>query len=56
MRIYYWLLNKFYNFIRPLFVNEIDLNEEYICCWCSKPVLKRWLYCSFECEDKASQQ
>ena len=53
--IKYWLLRKFYDAIRPLFVYDVDPNEDYTCCWCNKPVLKRVLYCSEECSIKGEE-
>lgn len=38
-----------YDFIRPLFVDDIDQNEDFVCCICNKPVLTRILTCSNKC-------
>jgi hypothetical protein len=45
------LLDSFYEIIRPLFIKNIDLNEDYYCGWCCKPVLKRYIFCSVKCSD-----
>lgn len=45
------LLSFIYNLIRPLFVEDIDPNEDFVCGKCSKPVLTRVLFCSKRCED-----
>jgi len=52
-KLYWKFLNVFFPIIRPFYVNDIDSNEDYICCYCCKPVLKRYLFCSAECEDKS---
>jgi len=41
-----------YRIIRPLFVEDVDPNEDYECCWCVKPVLTRMLLCSEACQDR----
>lgn len=46
------LLAVVYHVIRPLFVEDIDVNEDYECCWCVKPVLTRMLFCSHACQDR----
>ena len=30
--------------------DDRDMNEEFKCCYCGKPVTTRILYCSVECE------
>lgn len=40
-----YLLNKFFSLIRPLFVDRVDPNEDYLCISCGHPVLTRTLYC-----------
>lgn len=45
MRLKAWL----YRLIRPLFVRDIDPNEEYVCVMCCEPVLRRSLTCSKRC-------
>lgn len=45
-RIKAWL----FRLVRPLFVRDVDPNEDYVCCHCGEPVLKRWLFCSDRCE------
>lgn len=52
MKIRWKLLALFYSIIRPLFVKEVDSNEDYECGYCRKPVLKRYLFCSEECSAK----
>jgi hypothetical protein len=47
-KIKYW----FYEIVRPIFVSDIDRNEDYNCGYCCKPVLKRILYCSETCSSK----
>lgn len=42
-----------YGIIRPLFVQRIDRNEDFLCCQCLEPVLRRDLFCSRECYEKA---
>ena len=46
------ILNVIYSIIRPLFVKNWDRNEDFYCCTCYKPLLRRYLYCSDECADK----
>jgi len=48
----YRLLSRFYDIIRPLFVEEWDHNEDYLCGYCCKPVLRRYLYCSVQCSEE----
>ena len=38
-----------FKLIRPLFVTNIDPNEEFECVICGEPVLKRKLVCSNLC-------
>jgi len=45
-----WFKKKLYSLIRPLFVRNIDPNEDFVCMNCSMPVLRRILYCSFSCQ------
>ena len=50
MKHLYWKILSFvYPIIRPLFVSNIDSNEDYVCCICMKPILRRTLYCSKKC-------
>ena len=35
--------------IRPLYVKDIDINEDFFCMRCCEPVLGRTLYCSTKC-------
>ncbi len=46
----------FFNLIRPLLVPDCDSNEDYLCMWCSEPVLRRWLYCSDRCGELGERQ
>jgi hypothetical protein len=55
-KLYYYLQNKLYYLVRPLFVDTVDPNEDYICMYCQKPVLKRYLYCSLECDLKDEEE
>ena len=43
------LKSLFFKLIRPLFVEDIDLNENFNCVICDEPVLKRYLTCSQQC-------
>lgn len=53
----HWKLLAFvYRVIRPLFVEDVDPNEDYECCWCVKPVLTRMLFCSRECNDRSDNE
>lgn len=45
----WWFLGGLYRLIRPLFVEDIDSNEDYVCGSCGKPVLRRSLFCSDRC-------
>lgn len=47
---------KVFETIRPLFVSNVDKNEDYICEQCSEPVLKRYLYCSDKCAAEADAE
>lgn len=44
-----FLLSLFYDLIRPLFVKDVDPNEDYNCIRCGWPVLRRQLFCSKAC-------
>lgn len=35
-----------YSWIRPFFVKDIDINEDFTCLICGGPVLRRYLLCS----------
>ena len=48
MKIKAWL----YKLIRPLFVKNINPNEDFICMTCCAPVLRRYLFCSVKCGKK----
>lgn len=39
----------FYWLIRPIFVTDIDPNEDFSCGLCGNPVLRRVLFCSSRC-------
>lgn len=43
-----------YRVVRPLFVNDVDVNYE--CCWCVKPVLTRMLFFSKACNDRFDEE
>jgi hypothetical protein len=34
--------------------NFYDVNEEYVCDYCCKPVEEKYLYCSEECSELAN--
>lgn len=42
----------FFTWIRPLFVRDIDPNEDFICGSCGEPVLRRDLTCSKACSEE----
>lgn len=44
-RIIAWV----FSLLRPLFVSDIDPNEDFVCGECARPVLRRYLYCSAAC-------
>jgi len=45
-----WLVLSFvHDMVRWMVVRDIDPNEDFNCVYCSKPVLRRWLYCSDAC-------
>lgn len=48
-RLYWRALDRAYALVRPLFVRDVDPNEDYRCCVCGKPVLRRYLTCSKRC-------
>ncbi len=52
MKLSWKIQEKFYKLIRPLFVKDVDLNEDYNCMQCDKPVLRRFLFCSEKCSAK----
>jgi hypothetical protein len=41
----------FFKLIRPLFVRNVDSNEDFSCGHCGEPVLKRFLFCSDYCTE-----
>lgn len=42
-----------FRIVRPLFVKDVDRNEDYECVECGEPVLRRDLVCSEECGRKS---
>lgn len=40
-----------FSIVRPLFVRDLDPNEDFACMQCGEPVFRRYLYCSRECAD-----
>lgn len=40
-RIRYYVLER----------KDYDVNVDYVCVFCSHPVLRRYLYCNIECSD-----
>lgn len=49
------LLRKFFfDLIRPLFVRDVSPNEDFECCECQRPVLRRVLFCSRSCHEAHS--
>lgn len=48
-QLFYKILDIWYKIIRPFYVKDPDINEDYKCEFCNKPVLTRALYCSTEC-------
>lgn len=52
MKEIYWKLLVFiFYYIRPLFVDNLDRNEDFYCMECCKPVLRRYLFCSEKCSN-----
>jgi hypothetical protein len=48
----WWLALSFaYNMVRWVLLRDmhVDPNEDFNCGHCSKPVLRRWMYCSDAC-------
>lgn len=43
------LLSLAYASVRWALIPDLDVNEDFNCGHCSKPVLRRWLYCSAAC-------
>jgi hypothetical protein len=50
-KIYRSALNWFYWKIRKFFVEDLDLNEDFYCMVCCKPVLRRVITCGKKCSD-----
>jgi predicted nucleotidyltransferase len=49
-RLYWKILDFIYKLIRKTFWKSYDVNEEFYCCWCLKPVYNRYIFCSKKCE------
>ena len=47
------LLEQYSQLLRKI---KIDINEDFLCCHCNKPVYSRILYCSKECSDLADKE
>lgn len=53
IKCYAIVLNYCFDRMRYYFSkHEYDCNADYLCCYCSHPVLRRFLYCTIECSDK----
>ena len=50
----WWVRAVAMELIRPLVVRGVDCNEDFNCGFCSKPVLRRFLYCSTKCANLCS--
>jgi hypothetical protein len=46
------LKTAWFKAIRPLFEQDVDPNEEFVCGECCEPVLRRVLFCSVACSDR----
>ncbi len=44
-----WLKSVVFRAARPLVVENVDRNEDFVCGYCCEPVLTRVLYCSDKC-------
>ena len=44
------ILARVYRAIRPLFVRDVDPNEDYECIQCGYPMVGRWRVGCLECE------
>ena len=51
MKLSWRIKASFFKLIRPLFVKDLDVYEDFECEACGNPVLKRYFYCSKECSD-----
>ena len=45
------ILDYVYDRIRFVFWRSYDINEDFECGFCQKPVFRRLLYCSVKCFD-----
>ena len=52
-KLYFHIFRFIYSIVRPLVLSNYDPNEDYFCCNCGKPVLKRFLFCNQKCENDA---
>jgi endogenous inhibitor of DNA gyrase (YacG/DUF329 family) len=50
-RLRNWAMKWVFDRIRFLVVPDWDINEDYRCEYCGKPVLRRFLFCSAKCSD-----
>ncbi len=50
------MLHRVHEFVRPLFVDDIDRNEDYVCGRCGRPVLTRLVFCSSECSELVEEE
>lgn len=50
MKLWWTIKAWLFDLIRPLFVGDVDRNEDYNCVICGAPVLRRYLTCSTKCE------
>lgn len=53
MKLSWHIKAIFFKIIRPLFVRNVDSNEDFTCCLCGKPVLRRFLFCSKKCSGES---
>jgi len=51
--LYWKFLDWFYNLIRKTFWKSYDINEEFHCNWCNKPIYNRYIFCSKKCEKES---
>ena len=42
---------QFYDFLRQTYQLDYDANEDYFCANCNKPLLRRYVCCSEECDE-----
>ena len=48
-RLTWRVLGAWYGFLRWVTMLEVDPNEDFECCYCGKPVFRRYLFCSNRC-------